>query len=144
VEPEQAFFGFVRRLVELGNRFRLLQQNELLQTQPQERHPYAVWHGVEPLRPDWGHWSHSLACSLCHPRAGEYLYLAFNAWSQPLTFQLPSPPQGYQWHRLVDTRLEDTQACLLPEQAPLLAESHYEVQAGSALVLAAQPTPHRG
>ncbi len=144
VEPEQAFFGFVRRLVELGNRFRLLQQNELLQTQPQERHPYAVWHGVEPLRPDWGHWSHSLACSLCHPRAGEYLYLAFNAWSQPLTFQLPSPPQGYQWHRLVDTRLEDAQACLLPEQAPLLTASHYEVQAGSALVLAAQPTPHRG
>ena len=59
----------------------------------------------EPYRPDWGYDSHSLAFSLHDPAGGASLYVALNAYWEPLTFELPSPPTGCNWHRVVDTSL---------------------------------------
>ncbi len=61
------------------------------------------WHGVQTGRPDWGHGSRSLAFELLHPDHDDRLYVAINAWEEPLTFEVPTPPPGQDWGRLIDT-----------------------------------------
>lgn len=61
------------------------------------------WHGVQPGLPDWGDGSHSLAFSISSAKFGEHLYVAFNAYWEPLTFVFPAPTLGERWMRVVDT-----------------------------------------
>ena len=56
--------------------------------------PPITWHGVRPEQPDWADSSHSLAFSLRDPGEGETLYLALNAFWEPLVFELPEPRIG--------------------------------------------------
>lgn len=59
------------------------------------------WHGVRLDAPDWSRESRSLAvCFTARGRAGR-VYAAFNAWWEPLEFELPAAQLG--WRRLVDT-----------------------------------------
>jgi isoamylase len=64
------------------------------------------WHGVTLNRPDWAYRSHSLALSVAGRRG--LFHLIFNAYWEPLEFELPpspgSPPVG--WRRVIDTYLE--------------------------------------
>ena len=72
-------------------------------------YPDISWQGVEPGKPDWGEFSHSLAFMICgqHDHAlggeGEFVYAAFNMHSEPLDFVLPHLPAGWSWHLLADT-----------------------------------------
>ncbi|WP_338461297.1 glycogen debranching protein GlgX [Synechococcus elongatus IITB7] len=132
------FLAFSRRLIELSQSLVMFQQNELLQNEPHPRRPYAIWHGVKLKQPDWALWSHSLAVSLCHPREQEWLYLAFNAYWEDLRFQLPRPPRGRVWYRLLDTSLPNLEACHLPDEAKPCLRRDYTVPARSLLLLMAR------
>lgn len=61
-----------------------------------------TWHGVRIGEPDWTFNSHSLALRVACPLEGLLLYLIFNAYWEPLEFELPSGP----WHRWIDTSLD--------------------------------------
>ena len=88
------------------------------------------WHGVEPGKPDWGEFSHSLAFMLCgqhdHARggSGEFFYAAFNMHAEPLVFKLPPLPHCWNWHLLADTSRESP---------------HDIFEPGTELLLGAQP-----
>jgi isoamylase len=63
-----------------------------------------TWHGVEAHRPDWGDTSHSLAFELVHADTPDTrLYVALNAFWEPLTFQLPELPATHHWALAADT-----------------------------------------
>ena len=67
------------------------------------------WHGVQLGRPDWSDHSHSLAFTLGTPRWRFVLHAMFNAWWEPLTFELPGaattvPVAALRGHRAAVTR----------------------------------------
>jgi glycogen operon protein len=91
------------------------------------------WHGVRLDAPDWSESSRSLAvCFTARGRTGR-IYAAFNAYWEPLEFELPSAPWG--WRRLVDT------ARAAPEDAAGRSETRpvdggrYRVEARSMVML---------
>jgi len=95
----------VRRFVSLLIRHRLQRdtsQAEWAMTLNQLlRRGTVTWHGVRLGQPDWGSASHSLAATVRSPSGRQLLYLVLNAWSEPLTFQVPHVAGG--WHRWIDT-----------------------------------------
>ncbi len=99
--------------------------------------PCIAWHGVKLFRPDWSYHSHSLAATLYHPLADEVLHLLFNAYWEPLPFELPPLNDGLRWHRIVDTFLPTPEDFCDPDHASMTG-SHYGVQARSAVVLMAK------
>jgi len=68
--------------------------------------PDVSWHGVTLGAPDFGEGSRSLAMHLAGehaPGGDDDIYVALNGWVEDLHFELPSPPPGCVWLRVVDT-----------------------------------------
>jgi glycogen operon protein len=98
------------------------------------------WHGVALGRPDWSDQSHSLAFTLGTPRWPFVLHVMFNAYWEPLTFELPEG-EPYRWQRVVDTALPSPDDFSPLDEAPRLAGGSYLLQPRSCAVLAAQLEP---
>jgi isoamylase len=93
------------------------------------------WHGVRLEQPDWGYDSHCLA--LTADAAQYQLYMAFNAYWEPLRFELPKLPSKNTtgWRRIIDTSMPSPDDfCELPT-APNLQDSNYQVEARSVIML---------
>jgi len=101
-----------------------------------------TWHGTKLNQPDWSDHSHSVALSCDLPFEGMHVYLAFNAYWEPLTFELPdlelSP--GNSWRRWIDTSLESPADIVPWNEAPSLSGSSYAVGPRSVIVLWAPAT----
>lgn len=95
------------------------------------------WHGIVPGAPDWGAHSHSLAFTVRSLRRRLVLYGAFNAYWEPLTFQLPAPPSARGWRRCIDTALPSPHDISRIDDAPAHTDPNYVVQPRSVVVLAA-------
>ncbi|MBE9196341.1 glycogen debranching enzyme, partial [Synechocystis sp. LEGE 06083] len=87
---------------------------------------------------DWSYTSHTLAATLFYPAAKEILHLIFNAYWEPLSFELPPLNDGMVWHRLVDTYLPTPADFQEPEIAPPIKGDQYWVQPRSSVVLMAK------
>ena len=95
-----------------------------------------VWHGVQLNQPDWGEQSHSLAFTLRSLGARFLLHGIFNAYWEPLTFELPPPPDsGNRWRRCIDTALESPDDIQPADRAPEVAAATYTVHPRSVVVL---------
>ena len=72
-----------------------------------------TWHGVRLGQPDWGHDSHTVAFSEVLREEGQVLHAIFNAYWEPLEFELP-PVSGAaadpwrRWIRSKSTRLNSS------------------------------------
>jgi glycogen operon protein len=64
-----------------------------------------TWHGVKIGQPDWSSSSHSIALSAHLPHENVITYLIFNAYWEPLEFELPDGNRG-PWKRWIDTALD--------------------------------------
>ena len=66
------------------------------------------WHGVKLHQPDWSHQSHSLAFNAELPEESLSFYIIFNAYWEPLEFELPAQAQAgiHPWRRWIDTSLD--------------------------------------
>ena len=95
------------------------------------------WHGVALNRPDWSEQSHSFALTFRGIRARYLLHGMFNAYWEPLTFDLPPVPaeSRQRWRRCMDTALASPDDIYPLDQAPLIAEAEYVVQPRSVVVL---------
>ncbi|NLF24075.1 MAG: glycogen debranching protein GlgX [Deltaproteobacteria bacterium] len=100
------------------------------------------WHGTKLNQPDWGHFSHSLAYSAHNPHSGLLFHLMFNAWHEPLTFELPPVLQtlGESWRLWIDTFREPPHDINEWDQAPLINAESYNVQPRTVVVLMACST----
>jgi isoamylase len=100
------------------------------------------WHGVCLDRPDWSDGSHSLAFTARMAPWRFVLHVMFNAYWEPLTFELPAGDDApYRWQRCVDTALASPDDFRMFEEAPAVADSTYCVQPRSCVVLASQLAP---
>ncbi len=94
------------------------------------------WHGVKLNCADWSQQSHSLAFTLRAPQARFLLHGIFNAYWEPLMFELPPPDESWQlWRRYIDTALESPDDMCSWETAPILKDAAYLVQPRSGVLL---------
>jgi glycogen operon protein len=95
------------------------------------------WHGVRRGAPDWGERSRSLAMSMRSLHDRRSLYAIFNAYREPLTFELPPPPAGRPWRRCIDTALASPDDIHDLIEAPILQQDAYAAEPRSVVLLAA-------
>jgi isoamylase len=100
------------------------------------------WHGIKLNQPDWNDYSHSVALSVQVTSENLLLYLIFNAYWEPLDFELPplDTSAGSSWHRWVDTYLDSPQDIVEWETAPMIQSPTYRTGPRSVVVLWAKLT----
>lgn len=136
----EEILNFARDLVAFTQSLNILKQDHLLCAMKNECGcPRITWHGTRLNSPDWSYFSHTLAFSLWEPASDEVLYIAINAFWQPLTFELPPLTAGRTWLRIIDTSL-GAAACTARTAAPLYSEPTYSVSDRSCILLKAAPS----
>ena len=131
----------VRRFVELLCARRLLRSVEhehLRETLSEMIHGASkAWHGVELDRPDWGDDSHTIAFAIDIRRQAMSVYVALNAYREPLDFALPgvSDGRGPGWRRWIDTALAPPDEIVPWQEAPIVVGDRYRVEARSVVVM---------
>lgn len=101
------------------------------------------WHGVKPNEPDWGSDSHSLAVTRVGFRDSEQHMILFNAYWEPLEFELPSSlPGSTGWRRFIDTSFDSPFDVTEPARAPLIEPASYTVHPRSVVVLICRKPNH--
>jgi glycogen operon protein len=131
----------VHRFVKLLNAFRqhrdvVAEEGKLSLNQLLER-AKIEWHGVKLGSPDWSEHSHSLALTLRSLRARYLLHGMFNAFWEPLPFELPpgTAESRQPWRRCIDTALASPDDFCPWQTAPFVEQASYLVQPRSVVVL---------
>ena len=103
------------------------------------------WHGVKLNQPDWSDHSHSIALSAELPHEAMCVSLIFNAYWEPLEFELPHLEGGTDviWRRWIDTYLDSPQDIVEWQKAPAILERTYRAGSRSVVVLWATQTRAR-
>jgi isoamylase len=127
--------------------FKLLAGHRLRRDVPPERRHMSLnrlmreatksWHGTRLNQPDWGDASRSIALTVQVGREKFLLHAIFNAYWEPLAFELPPvvTSAGAGWRRWIDTA-QPTPHDIVPwEQAPAFLDSIYPAAARSVVVL---------
>jgi len=111
-----------------------LSLNEILQEADKS------WHGVKLNQPDWSPSSHSLAISAEAPNKELMVHLIFNAYWEPLEFELPplAEGSGNSWLRWIDTTLDSPNDVVEWEKAPTVPGRSYRVGPRSVVMLFAR------
>ena len=107
------------------------------------------WHGVKLNQPDWSDHSHSVALSAELKDEGLIAYFIFNAYWEPLDFELSEISAGkpVSWRRWIDTFQETPEDILPWQEAPIYSQHTYHAGPRSVVVLWAKlagdapPTP---
>jgi len=130
-------FRFTRELIHFIQSLQLFQLDRVLTNYTGAKEPCIMWHGVRLGEPDWQENSYSLAATLHYPAANEHLHLMFNAYWEPLTFDLPPLDYGDRWHRIADTGLPSPDDFCPKATAPKVMTQRYTLQPRSTVALMA-------
>ena len=95
------------------------------------------WHGVKLNQPDWSDHSHSVALSAELPKEGVLVHFIFNAYWEPLDFELPRAGTGdrLSWRRWIDTFQEASEDIVAWQEAPAVSDCTYRAGPRSVIVL---------
>jgi isoamylase len=128
---------FVREINAFRQRRDVVAEGSALSLNQLLRRARVEWHGVALRRPDWGDHSHSLAITLRSLHGRFLLHAIFNAYWEPLTFELPPVSAGCQqaWRRCIDTALKSPDDIRAWEAAPVVKQATYVVQPRSVALL---------
>jgi isoamylase len=144
-ERNADFVRFVRKMIALRMAHPVLRRRTFFTGERTGLPPEIVWHGIEPAKPDFSHFSHALAWALDGRRSDRPdvvdrdIYVAVNAWSQPLGFTIPAAPTGRPWRCAVDTALPSPEDIVDLDQGPRVAVCQiYRVQAHSLMILVSE------
>src|SRR5512135_453704 len=100
-----------------------------------------TWHGVKPQQADFSGTSRFISWTLeafqTDQRSDVPIYLASNAFWEPLTIELPAA-DGRRWYRVVDTSLPVKEDIVPEEEAFFLPEMTYLTRPHSTIVLVAR------
>jgi len=95
------------------------------------------WHGRQNNKPDWSDLSHSVALIAELKNEGFLVYLIFNAYWEPLLFELPQGANSGQtcWRRWIDTSLDSPNDVVEWQAAPTVPGPTYAAGPRSVVVL---------
>jgi isoamylase len=135
-------FRFVRMMIALRLAHPVLRRRTFFSAERSGQPPEILWHGVEPSRPDFCYDSHALAFALDGRRSDRPnvldrdVYVAMNAFTQPLDFKIPASPSGRPWRRAVDTSLASPEDIIDQDLGPrILSRQVYRLEAHSMIIL---------
>jgi Type II secretory pathway, pullulanase PulA and related glycosidases len=96
-----------------------------------------TWHGVKLGQPDWSESSHTIALTVEIPKEKLLYHLIFNAYSEPLEFELPRLDKSGEtlWRRWIDTALDSTHDIVKWEAAESVPGDSYRAEAHSVVML---------
>jgi glycogen operon protein len=96
-----------------------------------------IWHGVKLGQPDWGKSSHSIALTVEVSRERLLYHMIFNAYSEPLDFELPRVEKAGEnpWRRWIDTALESPYDIVEQTAAESVSGQTYRAEAYSVVML---------
>jgi isoamylase len=134
------YFGSSRQLIGFVRSFSVFKRDHYLDTSGHYRRARHRLARRRLAKPDLGHLSHTLAFTIRDPEAGEYLHAMFNAYWEKLRFELPPPPNGRPWRRIVDTSLPSPDDITDFKIAPIIDGPYYELMPHSVVVLAVERT----
>jgi glycogen operon protein len=144
-EKNGGFFRFVRMMIALRKAHPILRRRTFFTGERAGLPPEIVWHGVEPAKPDFDQDSHSLAFALDGRRSDRPnfidrdIYVAMNAWSEPLEFKIPAAPSGRAWRRAVDTALPLPEDIIdEPQRQSVTVGQRYRVPDHAMLILVSE------
>jgi glycogen operon protein len=135
VKKNAGLLNFVTKFIHFIQANVIFQQERLLNTSEHPTQPSIVWHGVKLGMPDWSSESHSIAFTLHHPENGERMHVMFNAYWEPLTFEVPPCNDSKRWHRIVDTSKTASEDFTQKPHAAVISEMTYRVDSRSSVVL---------
>jgi isoamylase len=95
------------------------------------------WHGIKLNQPDWSDHSHSIALSAELTKEDLLVHFIFNAYWEPLDFDLPTIGLGKRgaWRRWIDTFQEAPEDIVAWQEAPTIPDSTYRAGPRSVVVL---------
>ena len=95
------------------------------------------WHGTKLGQPDWGEDSHSIALTAWNLTGRVVFHLMFNAWWNPLVFELPPLPEQPEggWRRWIDTSLASPADIVPFNEAPAVTGASYGLPPRSMAVV---------
>jgi isoamylase len=137
----------VLRFVRLLNRRRLLrdvkhEQSRIPLTQVLCESEHS-WHGIKLNQPDWSADSHSIAVCGELKNEGVFAHLIFNAYWEPLEFELPALDLSLgPWLRWIDTSLDSPQDISEWDEEEAVHAPSYRAAPNSVVVLIAGPGVH--
>jgi glycogen operon protein len=136
-DQNAGFLRFVREMICLRKRHPALRRRQFLCSSD------VIWHGVIPYKPDFSTGSRSLALVLdgrsTSREPDRDIYMAFNAWTETLSFCVPPAPQGRPWRRVVDTAQASPLDIVALDEGPRVAVGMmYPMVPFSVLVLIAE------
>ena len=134
-EQHHNLLRFVQALIQLRQQVSLFRYPRFCSALDKSNSPQLTWHGVRLQEPDWSHDSRTLALTLYDEINSQQLHIMFNAYWEPLTFELPPLPANKKWHRVIDTALVPPDDCYEPQDAPVVEEESYTVLGRSSVVL---------
>jgi isoamylase len=147
-ETHADFLRFTRLMIALRRAHPVLRRRTFFSGERTGHPPDVLWHGVEPSRPDFGPKSRALALALDGRRTDRPgvidrdMYVAFNAWREPLGFRIPAAPSGRPWRRAVDTSLPAPDDIFEADRGPRVPVLEvYPVRAYSMIVLVSEAGP---
>jgi isoamylase len=94
-----------------------------------------AWHGIRLFQPDWGDDSRSIALEAEIKNEGLRFYLIFNAYWEPLAFELPALDAGSTWRRWIDTGLDSPNDIVPWRTAPPISGESYRAESRSVVVV---------
>ena len=94
-----------------------------------------AWHGVKLFQPDWGDGSRSVAFGAEMKKDGLLFHLIFNAFWEPLDFELPALDNGRRWKRWIDTALDSPNDICDWEASLPVSEMSYRAESRSVVML---------
>ncbi len=140
LEKNASLFRFVRML----NMFRINMDAKKDELEPPlleflQKRRQIEWHGIYLNQPDWSSTSHSLAGTVSAKEKDSVLYIACNAYSADLIFEIPDPQNFNKknWYRIIDTSLPSPEDIVMPNNTKILKEKFYTVKARSVVLLIA-------
>jgi len=141
-EKNAGFLRFVRLMIAFRKAHPVLRRTTFFTGERGGLPPEIVWHGSEPAKPDFSFDSRSLAWALDGRRSDRPnlvdrdIYVAVNAWSEPLEFIIPAAPSGRPWRRAVDTALPSPEDIFEDDLGPTVPVLEvYRVEAHAMIIL---------
>jgi isoamylase len=136
LERNAEVFRFCRGLIHLRRAHATLYKRRAFQCVPGMRQgSWVNWHGLFVCEPNWEYDARSLAFTLGGVDGDATFHVILNAYWEPLTFEIPAPPRGGTWLRVVDTGLGAPDDLAEPGTEVPIARKLYQAAARSAVVL---------
>jgi glycogen operon protein len=104
LEKNAEIFNFCQRLIAFRKAHPVVRHPHHAGQRDQEGRCLEVsWHGTRPWQADWGAGNRTLA--MISRFEDDVIYVAFNAFWDPLPFGLPAPGDGRAWRLFADTSM---------------------------------------